>query len=235
MNNIYFGFIELELKPTQKVLGDLRRLDHNWVELGNPKILYVPKMCYEATKHEAICQGNLDSLKIKKYAKEDILKVRPAASRNLCGPTKILAGLLMERYLIQDRSRVVMAQPKPIKEHCVYLMRMAPSAFTDSKVKKQNDGIPMSDFAIYVGTTANERSVRFDQHTNPNNPKYEKLRSRTFAKHAFSTDFEICNLTEEYRKKLGKIDGLTEYNAKAKEFEISKVLRENFAIWAYSN
>jgi hypothetical protein len=234
MASNYFGFIELELKPTPKVLNVLKRLGHNWVELGKPKIVYVPKMCYKGDDHEAICQGDLDLLRIRKFSKEDILKVRPAASRNLCGNSVIHAGLLMERYLFQDRTRVVMAQKKPAKNHCVYLLRMATSAFDDYKVKRQNQDIPRSDYAIYVGTTSNKRSVRFDQHTNPKNPKYN-LRSKVFSSHAFSTDFEVCNLTEVYRKELGTIDGLTDYESKAKEWEISQMLRDDFGIWAYSN
>lgn len=229
----YFGFIELELKPTPKVLNVLKRLGHNWVELGKPKIIYVAQKCYPEKEHKAICTGNLDLLKVSRIRKEDIKKVRPSASINLIGETKVAAGLLMERYLLQERKRVVLAQEKPSQHYCVYLLLMSKSAFDDTKVKKANKNIPHSKYAIYVGQTGKNRIERFDQHVNPNNPKHSK-RSKTFNKHAFSSDFDICNLTEVYRDKLGKIEGLTHYESLAKEMEVSQKLRNEFGIWSYS-
>jgi hypothetical protein len=233
MSDKYFGFIELELKPTPKVLNVLKRLGHNWVELGKPKIIYIAQTCYPESEHKAICKGNLDLLKVSRIRKEDIKKIRPAASKSLIGATEAAAGLLMERYLLQERKRVVLAQKKPSQHYCVYLLLMATSAFDDPNVKKENPDIPRSKYAIYVGQTGKNRRERFDQHVNPNNPKHSK-RSKTFNKHAFSSDFDICNLTEVYRDKLGKIEGLTQYEALAKEKEVSQKLRNEFGIWSYS-
>ena len=233
MSDKYFGFIELELKPTPKVLNVLKRLGHNWVELGKPKIIYIAQKCYPEKEHKAICTGNLDLLNVSRIRKEDIKKVRPAASKSLIGATEVAAGLLMERYLLQERKRVVLAQKKPSQHYCVYLLLMATSAFDDPNVKEENPDIPRSKYAIYVGQTGKNRIERFDQHVNPNNPKYSK-RSRTFNKHAFCSDFDICNLTEVHRDKLGKIDGLALYESRAKEKEVSQKLRNEFGIWTYS-
>ena len=230
---MYFGFIELELKPTPRVLNVLKRLGHNWFELGKPKIVYVPKMCYNGDDHEAICQGDLDLLHIRKFSKDDILKVRPAASRNLCGNSVIHAGLLMERYLFQDRTRVVMAQDKPLRNSCVYLLRMNNRAFETSKMRNANEGLAPSEFPIYIGTTQFSREERFEHHTNPDHSHYGN-RSRFFSPRAYSLDFDECNLTEIFRPLLGEIDGLTYYEALAKEREVTELLRTQYGYWTYS-
>jgi hypothetical protein len=230
---MYFGFIELELKPTPRVLNVLKRLGHNWVELGEPKIVYVPKMCYNGDDHEAICLGDLNLLRIRKFSKDDIFKVRPAASRNLCGNSVIHAGLIMERYLFQDRTRVVMAQDKPLRNSCVYLLRMDNSAFETSKMRNTNEGLAPSEFPIYIGTTQFTREERFEHHTNPDHSHYGN-RSRFFSPRAYSLDFGECNLTEKFRPLLGEIDGLTYYEALAKEREVTELLRNRYGYWTYS-
>ena len=228
-----YGFIEVELNATPRVLRRLNRLDIDWEARDTPKIIYVTTKCYTEEQHEAIIAGDWTELRIGSFQVDDVAKIRPVGSKNLLGNSEIEAGLKKEAYLFQDRTRVVMAQDKPLRNSCVYLFRMDNSAFETSKMRNANEGLAPSEFPIYIGTTQFSREERFEHHTNPDHSHYGN-RSRFFSPRAYSLDFDECNLTEIFRPLLGEIDGLTYYEALAKEREVTELLRNKYGYWTYS-
>jgi hypothetical protein len=193
----------------------------------------VKKLNNKNQQHEAIIDGDWTELRIGSFQVDDVAKIRPVGSKNLLGNSEIEAGLKKEAYLFQDRTRVVMAQDKPLRNSCVYLFRMDNSAFETSKMRNANEGLAPSEFPIYIGTTQFSREERFEHHTNPDHSHYGN-RSRFFSPRAYSLDFDECNLTEIFRPLLGEIDGLTYYEALAKEREVTELLRNKYGYWTYS-
>jgi hypothetical protein len=228
-----YGFIEVELKPTLKVLARLRRLGIRLEGMPNPKIVYITKELYNEEEHLALCKQGPKALQIHGWNAEDIKKIRTTSSAKLLGNSEDEANLLKDNRLLQNSSRIVYAQNKPAQNHCIYLLRLAETAFETGKMRNPNLGIPRSEFPIYVGQTGNSREHRFQQHVNPGDFGAH-INSSFYTKHPYSDQFTIADLTDTFRDKIGQIDNLTASQAKSKEREVTELLRNKYGYWTYS-
>ena len=230
-----FGCIEVQLKPTRKVIAFLKRFGYDWVELGKPKIVYMSKKVYSKEELERIFINNEhDLIKIQPFNFKQIKKLRPAITELLLGDDRIDVGLSMEEYISRSSTKTLRPQKISPKNYSVYVFELNNLALDNKTIRGGNEPIEgRFQKAYYVGQTSLSIEARFDVHTNPENPKHSKG-SWVMKKFAASKEFNKCNVAEELTKKSNiKTNDLTYFESLDNERRLAYFIRDELNCYAH--
>jgi hypothetical protein len=140
----------------------------------------------------------------------------------------IIAGVAMERFIIDESNKFNILNNIPKQDRNVYAFKLKDSIKEDNKYKEHNPNWNIDKPAFYVGQTAKSRQERYYQHVSGE-------KSNRFMRKYALVPFEKADKSKELSKKFAiPIDKLRYYQALYYEQKLTLVLKEN-GFGAYSN
>jgi hypothetical protein len=230
-----FACIEVELKPSKRVLKRLEILGRDWKGEGKPKIIYTSNKVYTSEEVKIIFEGDWSIIKLGPFELRDIKQLRPSITESLCGNDNITVGLKLEAYIRSDIKKVIRAQQETKRNFSVYVFQLQQKACESQVLLKNNQPKNRKKQAFYVGQTSLNIAERFDVHINPNNPSHRKG-SSIMRKFALSDQFDECNQTFLFEILSGiKTTELTYYESLANEQKMTLYIRNQYNAFSHSN
>lgn len=140
--------------------------------------------------------------------------------RALRNEDRIIAGVSLERFLINGHKKFNVVNNLPKRHYKVYAFALKAEINTSASYINANPNWDQIKPAFYVGQTSKSRLERFEQHTTG-------IKANVFVRNFGVRPFELANKTEELAEMCGvPVEGLRHYQAQYYEFKLTRLLKE---------
>jgi len=139
----------------------------------------------------------------------------------------IIAGVAMERFIIDGSKKFNILNTIPKKDRCVYAIELNEKVKGDKEYKKYNPDWDIEKPAYYIGQTAKSRQERYNQHITG-------IKSNRYVRKYAVVPFENSDKTIELSELFAvPVDNLRYYQALYYEQKLTLLLQEK-GFGAYS-